>query len=174
MNKFTKFIVGLVAFLGLSTAALADTKVVYHVNDSAEATAAMRNIKNHLNADPSAKIIVVTHSKGIDFLLDGATDKNGNPYNIAVEELMAKGVQFDVCNNTLKSRKIDPKTVLPAPRSFLPAWLKWPSWKPKKVTSTSSRKLSRCKQKGGPWTAFFLSVSHVTSHACRVGHLRQG
>lgn len=112
MTKFTKFIVALVAFFGLSTAVLAETKAVYHVNDSAEATAAMRNAKNHLNADPEAKIVFVTHSKGIDFLLDGATDKNGNPYNIAVEELMAKGVEFRVCNNTLTSRKIDPATVM--------------------------------------------------------------
>jgi intracellular sulfur oxidation DsrE/DsrF family protein len=113
MNKFAKFIIGLVAFMGLSTAALAETKAVYHVNDSAEASAAMRNAKNHLNADPEAKIVFVTHSKGIDFLLEGAADKNGNPYNITVEEMMAKGVEFRVCNNTLVSRKIDPKTVLP-------------------------------------------------------------
>jgi intracellular sulfur oxidation DsrE/DsrF family protein len=113
MTKFTTFIIGLVALVGLSTAAFAETKAVYHINDSANATAALRNIKNHLEADPTAKIVVVTHSKGIDFLLDGATDKNGNPYNIQVEELMAKGVDFRVCNNTLVSRKIDPKRVLP-------------------------------------------------------------
>ncbi|OFZ70998.1 MAG: hypothetical protein A2Z01_09780 [Betaproteobacteria bacterium RBG_16_58_11] len=86
---------------------------MYHINDSAVAGVAMNNLKNHLNADPGAKLIVVTHGKGIDFLLDGAADKNGNPYNIAVEELMAKGVEFRVCNNTLVGRKIDPKTVLP-------------------------------------------------------------
>ena len=113
MNKFTKGLIALVAFLGLSTAALAETKAVYHINDSAEASAAMRNIKNHLGADPSAKIMVVTHGKGIDFLLEGAADAKGNPYNISVEELQAKGVDFRVCNNTLVSRKIDPKTVLP-------------------------------------------------------------
>ena len=113
MNKFTKGLIALVVFLGLSTAALAETKAVYHINDSAEASAAMRNIKNHLGADPSAKIMVVTHGKGIDFLLEGAADAKGNPYNISVEELQAKGVDFRVCNNTLVSRKIDPKTVLP-------------------------------------------------------------
>lgn len=113
MSKFTKFIVGLVAFLGLSTAALAEVKAVYHVNDVADATAAMRNAKNHLNADPEAKLVFVTHSKGIDFLLDGAADAKGNPYNINVEELMAKGVEFRVCNNTLVSRKIDAAKVLP-------------------------------------------------------------
>jgi len=113
MNTFVKLIAGVVFFLGLSTAAVAATKVVYHVNDSADATNAMRNANNHLEADPTAKITFVTHSKGIDFLLEGAADKDGNPYNINVEKLMAKGVSFDVCNNTLVKRKIDPKTVLP-------------------------------------------------------------
>ncbi len=88
-------------------------KAVYHINDSVTATAAMNNAKNHMSADPTVKITFVTHGKGIDFLLDGAADKNGNPYNINVEELMAKGVDFRVCNNTLVSRKIDPKTVMP-------------------------------------------------------------
>lgn len=88
-------------------------KTVYHINNSDVAAVAMNNVNNHLGADPGAKITIVTHGKGIDFLLDGAADKNGNPFNIKVEELMAKGVDFRVCNNTLVSRKIDPKTVLP-------------------------------------------------------------
>lgn len=113
MTKFAKWIVALVAMMGVSSLALAETKAVYHINDSAVAGAAMNNVKNHLSADSDAKIIIVTHGKGIDFLLDGAADKNGNPYNISVEELQAKGVEFRVCNNTLISRKIDPKTVLP-------------------------------------------------------------
>ncbi|MBS1235620.1 MAG: hypothetical protein H6R46_415 [Proteobacteria bacterium] len=89
-------------------------KVVYHVNDSDSATAALRNVGNHLDAtDGKAKIVVVTHAKGIDFLLDGAQDKNGNPYNIPVEKLKARGVDFRVCAITLKTRNIDPKTVIP-------------------------------------------------------------
>lgn len=88
-------------------------KTVYHVNDTADAGNAMRNAGNHLEADPTSQITFVTHSKGIDFLLEGAADDKGNPFNITVEKLMAKGVKFDVCNNTLVKRKIDPKTVLP-------------------------------------------------------------
>ncbi len=92
-------------------------KVVYHVNDSDSATAALRNIGNHLDAtDGKAKIVVVTHAKGIDFLLDGAEDKNGNPYTIPVEKLKARGVDFRVCAITLKTRKIDPKRVIPEAR----------------------------------------------------------
>jgi len=113
MTKFLKGLIATVAFLGLSTAALAETKVVYHINDSAVAGVAMNNIKNNLAADPTAKIVVVTHGKGIDFLLDGAADAKGNPYNINVEALEAKGVDFRVCNNTLVSRRLDPKKVLP-------------------------------------------------------------
>lgn len=58
---------------------LIQEKVVYHVNDSDSAAAEMRNMKNQIAVSPDAKIIVVTHSNGIDFLLSGATDKNGNP-----------------------------------------------------------------------------------------------
>lgn len=114
MSKFAKWIVGAIVFFGMSAGVMAsETKTVYHINDSTVAGVAMNNVKNQLSADPDAKIIVVAHGKGVDFLLDGAADKNGNPYNIAEEELMAKGVQFRVCNNTLVSRKIDPKTVIP-------------------------------------------------------------
>lgn len=60
-----------------------------------------------------ASIVVVKHSKGIDFLLDGAQDKNVNPCNIPVEKLKARGVNFRVCASTLKTRKIDPATVIP-------------------------------------------------------------
>ena len=93
-------------------AATLQEKVVYHVNDNANASAALRNIRNHLAASPDVKIVVVTHSEGIDFLLSGATDKNGNPYEVTVQELKTKGVDFRVCNNTLKGRKINPGTVL--------------------------------------------------------------
>lgn len=88
-------------------------KTAYHVNDSTVAKAAMNNVKNHLSANPAAKIVIVTHGKGVDFLFDGATDKDGNPYNVNVEELQAKGVVFDVCANTLKSRNLDKSKLLP-------------------------------------------------------------
>lgn len=87
-------------------------KTVYHINDSVVAMMAMNNVRNQLVASPTDQIVVVTHGDGIDFLLEAAADANGNPYNIKVEELQAMKVDFRVCNNTLKSRKIDPRTVL--------------------------------------------------------------
>jgi intracellular sulfur oxidation DsrE/DsrF family protein len=90
------------------------SKVVYHVNEGVDkAVAVLRNVRNHLDAEPKAKIVVVGHGAGIDFLLDGAKDKNGNPFDATVDTLQAKGVEFRVCNNTLVSRKIDPKKVIP-------------------------------------------------------------
>ncbi|HJV83743.1 DsrE family protein [Noviherbaspirillum sp.] len=103
------------AFLGLAAAVAADReeKVVYHMNDGTNPMAALNNIRNHLNASPNAKIVVVAHGPGIDFLLDGAKDKNGNPYDAVVQELSNRNVQFRVCNNTLQTRKIDKSRVIP-------------------------------------------------------------
>jgi len=82
-------------------------KVVYHVNDAgAQAVGALRNIGNHLEVNPKAHIVVITHAQGVDFLMDGAKDRNGNPYSIRVEELKAQGVKFDVCEITLRNRKL--------------------------------------------------------------------
>ncbi|MCX7897157.1 MAG: DsrE family protein [Rhodocyclaceae bacterium] len=89
-------------------------KVVYHVNQGLEqASDGLRNIRNHLSAEPNVKIVVVTHGRGVDFLLEGARDKNGNPYEVVVEELAARGVEFKVCNNTLQARNIERNKVIP-------------------------------------------------------------
>jgi uncharacterized protein len=94
----------------LAASPIGPDKVVYHINDTdAQAGDALRNIGNHLEVNPKAKIVVVSHSKGVDFLFDEAKDKNGNPYNIRVEDLKGRGVQFDVCEITLRNRKLDRK-----------------------------------------------------------------
>jgi intracellular sulfur oxidation DsrE/DsrF family protein len=83
-------------------------KVVYHMNEPADhATQVIRNIRNHLNADPKVKIVLVAHASGIDFLMRDKKDKNGNPFEVGVQELMQRGVEFRVCEFTLKSRNID-------------------------------------------------------------------
>ncbi len=98
-----------VLLLGLwvSGLALAQIKVVYHLSEGIpQASRAIGNIRNHLNADPTAKIVVVAHGLGIDFLLDGATNQLDQPFAGGVSDLANKGVEFRVCNNTLVSRKI--------------------------------------------------------------------
>lgn len=90
----------------------AQEKVVYHVTDSNIARGALNNARNHLDATQGkTRIVFVTHSGGIDFLTQGATDKDGNPYDVAIEKLQERGVEFRVCNNTLNARKIDPKSL---------------------------------------------------------------
>src|SRR3546814_3491132 len=45
--------------------------VVYHINDAEDqALAGLRNMRNELDVAPNTKIVVVTHSKGVDFLMN--------------------------------------------------------------------------------------------------------
>ncbi|HZX29534.1 MAG TPA: DsrE family protein [Telluria sp.] len=119
----TAILLPLLMILGVAqaqTQPAREERVVYHFNDSTNAMAGLRNIRNHLEASPKAKIVVVAHGPGIDFLLDGAKDKNGNPYELIVQELAAKKVQFRVCNNTLMSRNI-PREKVMAEASIVPS-----------------------------------------------------
>lgn len=96
-------------FLLASTAAQAQDKVVYHIDDAkAQATKALRNIRNHLDVAPDTKIVVVAHAEGVDFLMEGAKDPK-NPdidYASLVSALKARGVRFEVCEITLRNRKL--------------------------------------------------------------------
>lgn len=101
------------ASLGATAAPGDPVKVVYHMNEGIErAPQALRNIRNHLNADPKAKIVVVSHAAGINFLLRDAKDSNGNPFEVTVQDLVSKGVEFKLCAYTLQSRNIDPKNAI--------------------------------------------------------------
>jgi hypothetical protein len=82
-------------------------KVVYHLSEGLEqASNGLRNVGNHLEVNPNAKIVVVSHAKGVDFLMKGVKDKNGNKYEDLVEQLKLRGVQFDVCQITLRNRNL--------------------------------------------------------------------
>ena len=103
-----------VAAFAAAGAAGAQDKVIYHVDSGlAQATKGLRNIRNHLEVDPKAKIVVVAHADGVDFLMTGAQDANKNPYNVIVEDLKTQGVTFEVCRITLRNRKLDPKQFIP-------------------------------------------------------------
>ncbi len=97
------------AALLLALPALAQDKVVYHIdNAETQATKGLRNVRNHLDVAPDTKIVVVTHAEGIDFLMEGAKDKK-NPnidYASLVSALKARGVRFEVCEITLRTRNI--------------------------------------------------------------------
>ena len=87
--------------------AWAQDRVVYHIDDAAaQGLKGLRNIRNHLDTDPTAKITVVTHANGVDFLVEGAKDPNGGAFAGPVAALVARGVKFEVCEITLKNRNL--------------------------------------------------------------------
>jgi len=87
--------------------AAAQDRVVYHVSDTAQqALGALRNIRNHLDTDPTAKITVVTHAFGVDFLMEGMKDRNENSFAATVSALVNRGVKFEICEITLKNRNL--------------------------------------------------------------------
>ena len=87
--------------------AAAQDKAVYHISDAqAQALTGLRNAKNQLDTDPTTRITIVANAGGVDFLLMDAKDRNGNPYEVAVQELVRRGVGFEVCEITLKSRNL--------------------------------------------------------------------
>ena len=112
-----KFIASLILGMALSLSAAAQTvaqtaadKVVYHIdNAAAQATKGLRNIRNHLDVAPETQIVVVTHADGVDFLMEGAKDKNNTnvDYGALVSALKARGVRFEICEITLKNRNLN-------------------------------------------------------------------
>lgn len=126
MHKFgTVIALGLLAIGGITGCATlggsGQQKVVYHINYNDEhlLKAALGNIKNHINAvcgdmDAAAcknklDIKVVLHGDGVDMLKQANTNLD---LQQKVINLKQQGVDFDVCNNTLKGRKINYKTDL--------------------------------------------------------------
>ncbi len=87
--------------------AWAQDAVVYHIDDtSTQGLKGLRNIRNHLDVDTTAKITVVTHALGVDLLMEGAKDANGSLFAGPVSALAARGVTFEICEITLKNRNL--------------------------------------------------------------------
>ncbi len=107
MLKFWKAIFVAILLVGAGPA-LAQDKVVYHIDDAAaQGLKALRNVRNHLDVAPQTKIIVVTHAEGVDLLLEGASDaKNKIEYAPLVSALKGDGVTFEVCEITMKRRNL--------------------------------------------------------------------
>jgi intracellular sulfur oxidation DsrE/DsrF family protein len=95
--------------LVVSESVLAQSKVVYHIDDAqAQGLKGLRNIRNHLDTAPQTKIIVVTHAAGVDLFMEGAKDqKNNIEYAPLVSALKSRGVVFEVCEITLKNRNLN-------------------------------------------------------------------
>jgi len=113
-RAITWLALALLLALFLPATAAEPVKVVYHLNEGVEQAArAMTNIRNHLSVDPTAKIVVVAHGRGIDFLLKEAKTPGGTAFVTDVDELALRGVEFRVCRFTLERRSIEPSRVVP-------------------------------------------------------------
>lgn len=96
-------------------------RAVYHLSEGLEqASRALQYIRNHLEADPGARIIVVAHAAGVDFLMKGAKTARGNEFRDMVGDLELQGVQFRVCEITLRERSLRREQFLPEVR-FVPS-----------------------------------------------------
>ena len=123
MQRFMNSLLAGLLLLGIGSApALAESekqKAVYHVNydDPKHQAAALRNIQNHINAvgAENLDLKVVMHGDGLALLLyPDARDHTKMKMANADDQLQAKisglkdqGIQFQVCANTLKGRKIN-------------------------------------------------------------------
>ena len=114
-------IIAVLALLATTFAAAAQDKVVYHFDSGlAQATKGLRNIRNHLDVDPTAKIIAVAHAEGVDFLMEGAKTTNNQEFAALVSDLSARGVTFEICEITLKNRGLKKEQFILGP-TFTPS-----------------------------------------------------
>jgi intracellular sulfur oxidation DsrE/DsrF family protein len=120
MIQLAKALAALILALSAVTA-LAQDKVVYHFDGGiAQATKGLRNIRNHLDVEPKAKIIAVAHAEGVDFLMEGAVSTNNQQFAALVGDLVARGVTFEVCEITLKNRNLKKEQFILGP-TFTPS-----------------------------------------------------
>lgn len=106
---------GLVAALLLAQPWRTDgvQRVVFHIATAENVATNLRTLKNLLDASPGLHVVVVTHNAGIQFLLRGARDESGRPYEEIVRDFRERGVEFRVCRNTLTRQRIDAAAVIP-------------------------------------------------------------
>jgi intracellular sulfur oxidation DsrE/DsrF family protein len=115
----TIFLSGLL-LLGLASPVWAEApeasgeKVVFHLDETASARWALMLARSYSDDNPKASVVFVAYGPGIDFLLEDAKDKRGNPYEPAVLTLIDRGVDFRVCATTLTARSIAKEELLDA------------------------------------------------------------
>ncbi len=114
-------VVAALALCAVAYGASAQDKVVYHFDSGlAQATKGLRNIRNHLDVDPAAKIVAVAHAEGVDFLMEGAKTTNNQEFAALVNDLEGRGVKFEICEITLKNRNLKKEQFILGP-SFTPS-----------------------------------------------------
>jgi len=117
-KHLTKICLTAMLLLGLASSAWSDEsdegweKVLFHLDETANARWALMLARSYMDDSPKAKIVFVAYGPGVDFLLEGAKDKRGNPYDHSVLTLADRGVEFLVCAATLGARSIAKEDLL--------------------------------------------------------------
>ena len=95
----------------------AEHRIIFQLvsGDSETHTKFLRQIGNILIAAPNSKIEVVTHGMGVDLL-----KAKDNDFEQDLESLTGQGVDFVICENTLKQRKFEKNQFLPLAK-FVPS-----------------------------------------------------
>ena len=110
-----------IVLLTASLGAWAQEKVVYHFDSElSQAVKGLRNMRNHLDTDPKAKLVAVAHAEGVDFLMEGAKTPNGQEFASLVQDLENRGVKFEICEITLKNRNLKKEQFIMGP-AFTPS-----------------------------------------------------
>ena len=95
-------------------------KVVYHINydNPKKQAGALRNIQNHINAvgAENLDLKVVLHGNGLALLLEPDSLAKLKKFKYAnanetmtakIDNLKSQGIDFNVCANTVRGRKVD-------------------------------------------------------------------
>ncbi len=96
-----------------------DHKIVFqftNANDTLQQKAFVRQLENITAHWPNAKYEVVVYNQGVELVM-----KNNTKYQARLQTLKAKGVNFVVCENTLKNRKISKEAFPEILVGFVPA-----------------------------------------------------
>lgn len=96
-----------------------DHKIVFqftNANDTLQQKAFVKQLENITAHWPNAKYEVVVYNQGVELVM-----KNNTKYQARLQTLKAKGVNFVVCENTLKNRKISKDAFPEILVGFVPA-----------------------------------------------------
>lgn len=96
-----------------------DHKIVFqftNANDTLQQKAFVKQLENITAHWPNAKYEVVVYNQGVELVM-----KNNTKYQARLQTLKAKGVNFVVCENTLKNRKINKDAFPEILVGFVPA-----------------------------------------------------
>ena len=96
-----------------------DHKIVFqftNANDTLQQKAFVKQLENITAHWPNAKYEVVVYNQGVELVM-----KNNTKYQARLQTLKSKGVNFVVCENTLKNRKISKDAFPEVLVGFVPA-----------------------------------------------------